>query len=101
MAQLKHCLLAYYKTRNAGTRNSGTRNTGRTVENPGTVAEQRNTSEHQRDTPEQQVTPAEHPGTTEPYKTKNNCSDFKEDFNTFKTFNSRWKYLLLLTLKVH
>ena len=57
MAQLKHCLLAYYKTRNAGTRN-----TGRTVENPGTVAEQQNTSEHQRDTLEQQRNTGGTPG---------------------------------------
>ena len=27
------------------------------------------------------VTPAEHPETTEPYKMKNNCSDFKENLN--------------------
>ena len=37
--------------------------------------------EHQRNTPEYQpntnVTPVEHPGTTEPYNTKNNCSIFK------------------------
>ena len=53
----------------------------------GTPAEQRrnngtprNTTEHQRNTPEYQwstnVTPVEQPGTTEPYKTKNNCSVF-------------------------
>ena len=72
--------MAYYKTRNAGTRN-----TGGTAEHPGTVVEQRNNPEHQRNTPKYQqntnVTPADHPGTTEPYKTKNNCSDFKENLN--------------------
>ena len=55
----------YYKVRN-----TGTRNTRGTVEYPGIVAEQRNISEHQRNI---NVTPAEHPGTTEPYTTKNNC----------------------------
>ena len=49
------------------------------------MTEQRNTPEHQRNTleyhPNTNVTPAEHPGTTEPYKTKNNCSDFKENLN--------------------
>ena len=74
--------MAYYKTRNAGTRNKGTRNSGGTTGYPGTVAEQRNTRgappEYQRNT---NVTPAEHPGTMEPYKTKNNCSDFKENLN--------------------
>ena len=47
------------------------------------------------------VTPAEHPETKEPYKTKNNCSDFKENFNTFSIFNSRWKYFLLLILIIY
>ena len=43
----------------------------------------------QQNTPEQwwnnwtlPGTPAEHPGTTEPYKTKNNCSVFKRKFKT-------------------
>ena len=51
----------------------------------GTPGEQRNTPEHQRNTPQYQqntnVTLANHPGTTEPYKTKKNGSDFKENLN--------------------
>ena len=31
------------------------------------------------------VTPAEHPGITEPYKTKNNCSNFKENLSLINT----------------
>ena len=77
--------LAYYKTRNTGTRNNGTQTNGGTAEHPGTVAEQWNTLEHRRNTLKYQqntnVTPTDHPGTTEPYKTKNNCSDFKENLN--------------------
>ena len=51
----------------------------------GTVAEQRNTPENQQNTAEYQqstnVTPVEHPGTMKSYKTKINCSDFKENLN--------------------
>ena len=61
--------MALYKASNAGTRNIG-----RIVEHSGTVAEQRNT-------PEQPGIPTEQPGTTESYKTKNNCNDFKENLN--------------------
>ena len=52
---------AYYKTRN-----TGTRNTGGTPEHPDISGTTRNTN----------GTSAEHPGTTGPYKTKNNCSVF-------------------------
>ena len=58
----------------------------------GTLAEQRNTpeqcggtTEHQQNTPgtttEHQRNTGETFGTTEPYKTKNNRSGFKEDLN--------------------
>ena len=50
------------KTRNTGTRNNGKRKTGGTAEHPGK--------------------PAEHPKTTKPYKTMNNCSLFKRKFKT-------------------
>ena len=60
------------------TRNAGTRNTGGTAKHPLPVAEQRNTQKYQQNT---NITPADHNGTTEPYKTKNNCSDFKENLN--------------------
>ena len=69
---------AYYKTRNAGTRNNRTRNTGGTAEHHRTVGEQRNTPEHQWDN---NVTPAEHPGIMKQYKTKKNCSVYKENLN--------------------
>ena len=49
-----------------------------TPEHPLTVAEQRNTPKYRW---KSSVIPAEHLGTTEPYKTKNNCSDFKENLN--------------------
>ena len=45
---------------------------------PGTPEHQLNTSEYQWNT---NVIPAEHPGTTKPYKTKNNCSEFEENLN--------------------
>ena len=65
-------------------RNTGTRNTDETAEHPGTLVEQLNTLEHQQNTPKHQqntnITPAD-PGTTESYKTKNNCSDFKKNSN--------------------
>ena len=61
----------------------------RNIGTPGTVAEQRNTPEHQWNTLKYHrntnVTPAEHLGTTEPYKTKNNCSDFKENLSLINT----------------
>ena len=61
----------------------------RNSETPGTVAEQRNTPKHQWNTLEYHrntnVTPVEHPGTTKPYKTKNNCSDFKENLSLINT----------------
>ena len=58
------------KTAYYKTRNTGTRNTGGT---------------------------AEHPGTTEPYKTKNNCSDFKRKFKTQNlNFQLKVKNFLLL-----
>ena len=56
-------------------------NTDRTAEHPATVVEQWNTLEHLRIQWSTNVTPAEQPGTTEPYKTKNNCSDFEENLN--------------------
>ena len=61
-------------------RNSGTpRNSGRTTEHY--PEHQRNTAEYQRNT---NVTPGKYPGTTEPYKMKNNCSIFKRKFKTQK-----------------
>ena len=74
---------AYYKTRNAGKRNNRTQNTCGTAEHPRTVAEQRNNSGTLRNTngtPAQRNT-AGKSGTTEPYKTNNNCSDFKQNLN--------------------
>ena len=61
-------------------RNSGTpRNSGRTTEHY--PEHQRNTAEYQRNT---NVTAVKYPGTTEPYKTKINCSIFKRKFKTQK-----------------
>ena len=56
------------------------------------------TSECQRNT---NITPVEHPRTSEPYKTKNNCSNFEENLNPFNTFNSRWNYFSLLILIIY
>ena len=78
-------VIAYYKTRNAGTRNNKTWNTSGTAEHPGTVAEQWNTPEHQWNTLEYQqnnsITPAEHPRTTKQYKRKKSVVFFKENLN--------------------
>ena len=52
----------------------------------GTPAEQRNTPEQWRNNWTLPGTPAEHPGTTKPYKTKNNCRVFKRKFKT-QSFN--------------
>ena len=68
---------------NAGTRNNRIQNTGVTAEHPRTVAEQRKNSGILRNTngtPTQRNT-AGISGTTEPYKTNNNCSDFKQNLN--------------------
>ena len=51
-------------------------NTGRIAEHPGTVAEQLNITRNTSGTP------VEHPGTTETYKTKNNCCVLKRKFKT-------------------
>ena len=51
------------------------RNSGGTTEHY--PEHQRNTPEYQRNT---KVTPVQHPGTTEAYNTKNNCSFFKRKF---------------------
>ena len=67
-------------TEHGAPKNNRIRNTGGTAKHLGKVEEQRNTPEHQQNTPEYQrnakVTPLEHPGTTESYLTKNNCSVF-------------------------
>ena len=56
--------------------NSGTpQNSGRTMEHP---EHQQNTWKYQQNF---NITPVYHPRTTEPYKMKNNCSDFKENLN--------------------
>ena len=47
-------------------------NTDRTAEHPATVVEQWNTLEHLRIQWSTNVTPAEQPGTTEPYRTIQN-----------------------------
>ena len=61
-------------------RNSGTPwNSGGTTEHY--QEHQRNTREYQRNT---NVTLVVHPGTTEPYKTKNNFSIFKRKFKLQK-----------------
>ena len=64
---------AYYKTRNAGTWNNRTRNTPEQWRNSETL-------QNINGTPTQLNTGGKS-GTTEPYKTNNNCSDFKQNFN--------------------
>ena len=60
------------------------------------MVEQRNTLEHQWNTSKYQqntnVASADHSGTMEPYNTKNNCSNFKENVNVT---------LINLTLSTH
>ena len=63
----------------------------------GTPAEQQNTPEEWRNNWTLPGTPAEHPGTTEPYKTKNICSVFKRKFKTQNlNFQLKVKTFLLL-----
>ena len=82
-------MLAQWHTIKPGTPEHGTGEHGTTAEHQNTPEQWRNNwtlpyPEHQQNTPEYQrntdVTPAEHLGTTESYKTKNNCSIFKRKF---------------------
>ena len=50
----------------------------RTTEQRTLTEQQRNTLKYQQNS---NITPADHPGTTEPYKIKNTCSDFTENVN--------------------
>ena len=82
-AQFRISYIGYWTPERRNTehrRNSRTpRNSGRTTEHY--PEHQRNTAEYQRNT---NVTAVKYPGTTEPYKTKNNCSIFKRKFKTQK-----------------
>ena len=88
-AFLKNCkpapLIFSYEIWNMQQRNTEHRRNSGTPRDSGGTTERY--PEHQRNTPEYQpntnVTPVEHPGTTEPYNTKNNCSIFKRKIKTF------------------
>ena len=77
-----------------------TRKTEHGTTEHGTLAEQRNAPEQWRNNRKPFGTPAEHPRTTKPYKTKNNCSVFQRKFtlhfNTFETlFIADMNYLFI------
>ena len=70
---------------------------GHGITEHGTPAEQRNTPEQWQNNYTLPGRPVEHRGTTEPYKTKNNCSIFKRKFRTQNlNFQLRLENFLLL-----
>ena len=105
-------ILTYYKTRKTGTLNNRTQNTCGTAKHPRTVTEQwinSGTLRNTNGTPTQRNT-SRKSGTTEPYKTNNICSDFKQNLNltlihlTLSTQGLRFVYTKLksfLTNKYH
>ena len=70
---------------------------GHGITEHGTPAEQRNTPEQWQNNYTLPGRPVEHHGTTEPYKTKNNCRIFKRKFKTQNlNFQLRRENFLLL-----